>query len=206
MTKSIRKTLFFAIIGLFWIGGPLVGHVGATTGSAGSDITGAIDAAQDDGGTATQFSGLVTTLRGLAVVTLLMLLVGAGMTATWGNTKLAVTVAVGGMFLFGAFWVVTLVAESMGKPDSIPPLSNATVPTDTNSTTNDLVGKPIKKALNEGLNILTSVTLPFILIYGLWLSLAVAAGESDAPVMRGYVIGAVVALSASILGQVFKII
>lgn len=194
------------VMGLFWIGGPLVSNAGASS----EDVSAAISAVET-GGTAgdvpNQFSGLINTLRGIAVVILLMLLIGAGMTATWGNTKLAVTVGVGGIFLFGAFWVVALVAESMGKPDTIPTLNTTTLTDDASADASyEAIGTPVKNALNEGLNILTSVTLPFILIYGLWLSLAVAAGESDAPVMRGYVIGAVVALAASILGQVFKII
>jgi len=181
------------------------GHVFAAAAPA-DDMTSVIAAAQTEGDTANQFLPLLNMLRGLAVVILLICIVGAAMMATWGNSKLALLVGGGAVFLFGAFWVITLVAEAVQKPDSIPELTAIEEPTNTREVKTYGAGAPVKRALNEGLNILTSVTLPFILIYGLWLSLAVAAGESDGAVMRGYVIGAVVALAASILAQAFKII
>ena len=151
---------------------------------------------------------LVNTLRGMAVVLLLIVLVGSGMAAAWGNTKVAVLVAGGALVLFGGFWVIALVAEGLGAPPTLPKLqefSQADLGSAGSSSADGPAG-PVKAALNTGLTILTSITLPFIMIYGLWLSLAVAAGESDAASIRSYVIGASVALAASILVQVFKII
>lgn len=199
MTK--RNPAFYILLFL----GLMFASTMLSSASASQDVTAVATASQTT--PPPEMLTLINTLRGLAVILLLIILVGAGMAAAWGNTKLASIVALCAVVLFGGFWVVALIAESFQEPPTIPTLAEFTEVPDSSGTEapNGPAG-PVKTALNAGLTILTSITLPFIMIYGLWLSIAVAAGESDAAVMRGYIIGACVALAASVLAQIFKVL
>lgn len=147
--------------------------------------------------------GLVDSLRGLATVILLIALVVSAMSAgITGKTTMAIFVAVGAVVLYGGFWVALLIVENLGGP---VPASNE-VTFDGPAAYDSVIAKVIKDFIGYGINMLTTATMPFLMIYGFWLSLGVASGESGSgsgAQIKNYTIGAIVAIGASIFTQIF---
>lgn len=147
---------------------------------------------------------LVENLRGLATIILLIALVIAAMSAgITGKTTMAIFVAVGAIVLFGGFWIVLLIVEGVGG--RVPPSAEVTIEgPDTNYTS--VISPIIKDFIGSAINMLTTATMPFLMIYGFWLSLGVASGESGGgpgAQVKNYVLGAIVAIGASIFTQIF---
>lgn len=147
--------------------------------------------------------GLLSQLRGLATVILLVSLIGSAMyVGITGKSGPALFTAVGAVVLYGGFWVVLLVFQAFGAQPTGTPT------TFVNPAATSLVVAPIIKDFTDYLiGMLTTAIMPFILIYGFWMALGVASGETqNAGVqIKNYVLGGTVAIGASLLVQIFTI-
>ena len=158
------------------------------------------DTTWDDGSATVN---LVDKLRGLAGILLVIALVVAALYAgITGKTTMAIFVAAGGVVLYGGFWIVLLVIENLGG--TVPASNNVDYDMPIADFESPL-SKIIKSFIGYGINILTTATMPFLMIYGFWLSLGIASGTGgdNAGPIKNYVTGAVVALGAAIFTQIF---
>jgi hypothetical protein len=149
---------------------------------------------------------LITSMRQVALLLLLTISMVAAAFAMAGNMKMSISVLAGGVVLYGGIWIVLLIVESLGSPTSsqIPQLTGyGTFQATTGSAANGPTG-PVVALLNGGLDMLTTVTLPFCMIYNIFLGLAVNMQEADHSSKRSAWLGAIVAIGASILLQTFK--
>ena len=149
---------------------------------------------------------LITSMRQVALLLLLTISMVAAALAMAGNMKMSISVLAGGVVLYGGIWIVLLIVESLGSPTSsqIPQLTGyGTFQATTGSAANGPTG-PVVALLNGGLDMLTTVTLPFCMIYNIFLGLAVNMQEADHSSKRSAWLGAIVAIGASILLQTFK--
>lgn len=144
---------------------------------------------------------LLTQMRGLATVVLLIaLVVTAVYVGVTGKSGPALFIAVGAIVLYGGFWIVLLVVQAFGsQPTGAPTVYQ-------NPAQTSLVVAPIIKDFTDyGISMLTTAVMPFALIYGFWMSLGVAAGETQnsGVQVKNYILGGTVAIGASILVQIF---
>jgi hypothetical protein len=146
---------------------------------------------------------LVENLRSIATVILLIALVVSAMSAgITGKTTMAIFVAAGAVVLYGGFWILLLIIENLGGTTP----SSAEVTYEGPSSYKSPVSTIVKEFIGYAINMLTTATMPFLMIYGFWLSLGVASGESGGgpgPQIKNYVLGAIVAIGASIFTQIF---
>lgn len=184
-------------------------HIQAAVAPADQDVlsvnsqaqSSGMDSGWDTGGTSLN---LVEKLRGFATVLLLIALVVAALVAgITGRTTMSIFVAVGAIVLYGGFWIVLLIIENLGNGANVT-TNSVEVTTPVDKTTP--IATIVKDFVGYGINMLTTATMPFAIIYGFWMSLGVATGESSSAtgsLIRNYVVGAIVAIGASIFTQVF---
>lgn len=165
-----------------------------------ASTTAGVDTSWDEGRTTLK---LVESLRGLATIILLIALVVSAMSAGMtGKTTMAIFVAVGAIILYGGFWVALLIVENLGG--TVPAASEVSFEGPSNYTS--VIAVVLKDFIGYAINMLTTATMPFLMIYGFWLSLGVASGESGGgpgAQIKNYTIGAIVAIGASIFTQIF---
>lgn len=186
------------------------GHAAHSAQAPSSDVDRVINEATTTVGVDTSWDErssslkLVESLRGLATIILLIALVVSAMSAgITGKTTMAIFVAAGAIVLYGGFWIVLLIVENVGG--RVPPSAEVTIEgPDTNYTS--VISPIIKDFIGYAINMLTTATMPFLMIYGFWLSLGVASGESGGgpgSQIKNYTLGAIVAIGASIFTQIF---
>lgn len=148
-------------------------------------------------------STLLTQMRGLATVSLFIALVVAAVyVGVTGKSGPALFVAVGAVVLYGGFWIVLLVVQAFGAQPTGSPTVFA------NPAQVRLVIAPIiNDFTGYGINILTTAVMPFAIIYGFWMALGIASGESQnsGVQIKNYILGGTVAIGASIIVQVFTL-
>jgi len=148
-------------------------------------------------------TGLLNQMRGLATVLLLIsVVVSAVYVGVTGRSGIAIFAVVGAIVLYGGFWIVLLIVEGFGAG---PTISDIVA---TNPNAGNLVVAPIIKDFTDyGIAMLTTVVMPFTLIYGFWMALGVASGETQNSgiQIKNYVVGGTVAIGASIIVQVFNL-
>jgi hypothetical protein len=167
---------------------------------AAADKNSAANLTWDTGGATVN---LIDKLRGLATVLLMIALVVAALVAGMtGRTTMSIFVAVGGVVLYGGFWLVLLVIENLSSPI---PSSNDVVYDTSKINYPSPVSQIVKDFITYGINMLTTATMPFLMIYGFWLSLGIAsgAGGDTGGQIKNYVIGGTVAIGAAIFTQIF---
>jgi hypothetical protein len=144
---------------------------------------------------------LLTQMRGLATVALFIALVVAAVyVGVTGKSGPALFAAVGAIVLYGGFWIVLLIVQAFGAQ----PTGNPTV--FTNPAGSRLVIAPIIRDFTTyGINMLTTAVMPFAIIYGFWMALGIASGETQnsGVQIKNYILGGTVAIGASIIVQVF---
>lgn len=146
-------------------------------------------------------STLLTQMRGLATVALFIALVVAAVyVGVTGKSGAALFAAVGAIVLYGGFWIVLLVVQAFGAQ----PTGNPTV-FQNPAGTQYVVAPIINDFTSYAINMLTTAVMPFAIIYGFWMSLGIASGETQnsAVQIKNYIVGGTVAIGASIIVQVF---
>ena len=172
------------------------GNTPSPTGDA--DITAAAGTAAAAAG---KLLTLVKFLRGFGIVLLLIALTIAAIAATMGKTEMAIGVAVGGILLFGGFWIFALIRDPLDSTNTVA-LTNLTPV----NNYPQHVAPILQTAMYGGLTILTSAIAPFVIIYGMFLALGFATGKSDASSISSYTLGAIIAFSASLIAQFYSVI
>ena len=146
---------------------------------------------------------LLSQMRGLATVLLLIALVGSAVyVGVTGKSGSAIFVAVGAVVLYGGFWITLLIVEGFGAGPTVSQIIA------TNPGNPRLVIAPLIKDFTDyAIAMLTTVTMPFAIIYGFWMALGIASGETQnsGVQIKNYVVGGVVAIGASIIVQVFNL-
>jgi hypothetical protein len=209
MRESYRTLLVILAVAFCALFAPLAPQAWAGPPADRADIDAAVTAADsnsdsdltwDTGGGTVNF---VDKLRGLATVLLMIALVVAALVAGMtGRTTMSIFVAVGGVVLFGGFWLVLLVVENLSAPIG----SSENVVYDTSMINYPSpISQIVKDFIGYGINMLTTATMPFLMIYGFWLSLGVASGTGGdtAGQIKNYVLGGTVAIGAAIFTQIF---
>lgn len=201
---NIFRVIAAGAVALFLIGGPVSARAQAR-GDAQSVLQNAQQAgAKMEWDSSSRMRGLVDQLRGLATVALLIAIVTASLMAgITGKSTNAIYVAGGAIVLYGGFWILLLIIQAFNAAPQNLPTGDKEITSPIN--VGEAVAPVIRDFVGYGINMLTTVTLPFLIIYGFWMALGVASGESQGagPQIKNYVIGAVVALGASIIIQVF---
>lgn len=152
---------------------------------------------------------LITKLRTFAVIILLIALVISAIMAAYGKSGLALSVAIAAIILFGGFFIFTMISKSFENPpdltkDSIVNNINNTITSDSKQPVGQ-TALTIRAALHAGIDLFTAALIPFIIVYGFLLAIAFAIQGADGTALVAYIIGSIVALSANIIAQVFKI-
>lgn len=144
---------------------------------------------------------LLTQMRGLATVALFIaLVVSAVYVGVTGKSGPALFAAVGAIVLYGGFWIVLLIVQAFGAQ----PTGDPTVFKNP-AATKFVVAPIINDFTSYGINMLTTAVMPFAIIYGFWMSLGIASGETQnsGVQIKNYIVGGTVAIGASIIVQVF---
>jgi len=205
LTKLPAILLFFGILFLSLY--PSVTQAAVAPSSDVDSVLGEVDRTTDADDSWTRSSStlkLVENMRGLATIILLIALVVSAMSAgITGKTTMAIFVAAGAVVLYGGFWILLLIIENLGG--TVPP-SNEVEFDGPSTAYTSVISVVIKDFVGYAINMLTTATMPFLMIYGFWLSLGVASGESGGGAgaqVKNYTIGAIVAIGASIFTQIF---
>lgn len=144
---------------------------------------------------------LLTQMRGLATVGLFIALVVAAVyVGVTGKSGPALFVSAGAIVLYGGFWIVLLIFQAFGAQPTGEPIVFK------NPASNTYVVAPIiKDFTGYAINMLTTAVMPFALIYGFWMSIGIAGGETQnsGTQIKNYILGGTVAIGASIIVQVF---
>lgn len=164
---------------------------------------------QDD---AQKLVPVIQKLRGFAVVILLIVLAVSAIAAAMGRTGMAISVAIGAIVLFGGFWVFSLIRSPLDGTD--PQLTvnyqdtNAGRGTIDTTTAGENAPKPsvvLSGVMSAGLGLLATAVSPFIVIYGFWLAISFAVGSGDPSAVVNYLLGAIIAFAASLIGQIYNV-
>jgi len=205
----LRSLSIWLLVACFMANGVPALH--AQTSGSNADITAAAGTpwASTSGGTppdTSKFMTLIGNMRGFAVVLILIALCVAAISAAMGKQGMAISVAIGAVALFGGFWIIAMINGSFAGTDPGITLTYTATPTSGSSSSGStLVAPVITVAMTSGLTLLASAVAPFVVIFGFWLALQYAMGQGDPEAVSRYGIGAIIAFSASLIGQLYYV-
>ena len=169
-----------------------------------------------DFGSLQPYASLVYKLRVLAIILLLIVLVFAAIMSARGSHGVAMGVAIGGLILFGGFWLITPLSSSFDS-SSAPTINNPDYTTavgsgtgsnlpNFNSSYQAVIPPVVKTIATGGMGLLSAAIIPFLIIYGFLLAITFATQGSDPAAASSYIIGASIILGATMIADIFSIL